>query len=287
MAPVRHLAARPTRFLARTAAVNARSFSSAAPAGAGGGGGFSFPGPTELDAIVKLDMLRGLEPSEIARVWLEHHATNAEDGAGDAAAGDAADTGGDDDEAAAELTDTTIGLVLDKGRYEKLAQRVKAAPMFVLPVFRDGGFFNVLLQFQDTPPRVLLFTGLDDFRADPAGAQPYLACSLFDDLKDEKGLVLVRGEITQQLTKSEAADLLDTTLRMYLGADGRGLAGRTGAGADDPADEGGWELVDRFNNAPATFDPDDILALCEKLMGVRKVVPVEAADAGDDEAGSR
>ena len=41
--------------------------------------------------------------------------------------------------------------------------------------------------------------------------------------------MLVRGEITQQLSKPEAADLLDTPLRMSLGADGRGLAAAAAA----------------------------------------------------------
>ena len=286
LVPVRATPIRPVRCLARAA--TARHFSattaSASSAGAGGGG-FSFPGPTDLDAVVRLDLLRSLEPSEIARVWLEHHADTADDGATEsgASAVDAADA--DDDAAdadAAPLTDTNVACVLDAERYDKLARNVKTAPMFVLPVFRGGGFFNVLLQFQDNPPKILLFTSLDDFRSDPAGAQPYLAVNLFDDLKDDKGLVLLRGEITQQLTQPEARALLDATLRLYLGSDGRGLAGARHAGSADAADEDAFALVDRFNNEPATFDFDEALKVCQRLMGVKEVAVDEGAEGEED-----
>lgn len=45
------------------------------------------------------------------------------------------------------------------------------SPMFVLPVQREGGHFVLLSQVQD---RHCLFTYLEDFKRNPATAQPYM-----------------------------------------------------------------------------------------------------------------
>lgn len=47
-------------------------------------------------------------------------------------------------------------------------------------------------------------TYLEDYKQNAAGAQPYLAITMFDEMLETKGLALLRGEVTNQLTVPEA-----------------------------------------------------------------------------------
>lgn len=47
-------------------------------------------------------------------------------------------------------------------------------------------------------------TYLEDYKQNAAGAQPYLTITMFDEMLETKGLALIRGEVTNQLTRPEA-----------------------------------------------------------------------------------
>lgn len=47
-------------------------------------------------------------------------------------------------------------------------------------------------------------TYLEDYKANAAGAQPYLTITLFDELLKTKNIAFLRGEVTNMLTRSEA-----------------------------------------------------------------------------------
>lgn len=47
-------------------------------------------------------------------------------------------------------------------------------------------------------------TYLEDYKVNAAGAQPYLTLTFFDELLETKSLALMRGEVTNQLTRAEA-----------------------------------------------------------------------------------
>jgi hypothetical protein len=51
-------------------------------------------------------------------------------------------------------------------------------------------------------------THLDDYRRNPAMAEPYFAVTMFDDLLERKGLVLVRGDFSWQLTKDVSVGVI-------------------------------------------------------------------------------
>jgi hypothetical protein len=56
----------------------------------------------------------------------------------------------------------------------------------------------VLIQFQG---KHCLMTYLEDYKANPAAAMPYSTLTLFDELVDKKGLVLI---VTNNLSRQEA-----------------------------------------------------------------------------------
>lgn len=82
-----------------------------------------------------------------------------------------------------------------------LMQRSGRCPNFVIPIARKAGFFTLIAQFQG---RNCLVTYLEDYKRDPANAEPYLTFTLFDELVKKKAIALLRGEVTNNLTRDEA-----------------------------------------------------------------------------------
>lgn len=68
-------------------------------------------------------------------------------------------------------------------------------------MYRERGFFTLLVQFQG---KQCFMTYLEDYKQNAAGAQPYLTITMFDEMLETKGLALLRGEVTNQLTRPEA-----------------------------------------------------------------------------------
>ena len=87
------------------------------------------------------------------------------------------------------------------------------SPYFVWPVQRSEGLFNVLSQIQGTS---VLMTYLEAFKLNPANAPPYLTLIFFDDLIKSKKLVLIRGDVANELDKTEANQLLTSLIDWYV-----------------------------------------------------------------------
>lgn len=64
-----------------------------------------------------------------------------------------------------------------------------------------GGYFTLISQFQG---HHCLLTYLEDYKINPASAEPYLVFIVFDDFVEKKGLALLRGEVTNKMTREEA-----------------------------------------------------------------------------------
>ena len=84
--------------------------------------------------------------------------------------------------------------------------------MFLFPVKKASGFFNLVLQNQD---KSFIYTFLEDYKNDPSTATPYLVVTLYDELSFSKGLVLVRGDIIGDLTVVESEKLFLMTKEFY------------------------------------------------------------------------
>lgn len=84
--------------------------------------------------------------------------------------------------------------------------------MFLFPVKRSEGFFNVILQNQE---KSFIYTFLEDFKKSPETATPYLVITLFDELLFSKGIILVRGDIIGDLSTRDSQILLQMTKDFY------------------------------------------------------------------------
>jgi ATP synthase F1 complex assembly factor 1 len=140
-----------------------------------------------LDSIVKVALLKNETKERVEEIWTSFYREK----------------------------EHNIAQTWTKKDFEELnAAAKKLGRFFIFPVAREGGHFVVLSQVQD---KHVLFTFLDDYKADPHGAQPYLTVTFYDELAATKDLVLVRGDIQPHaLTAPESARLVDLVRSFYL-----------------------------------------------------------------------
>ncbi|KAH8098127.1 ATP11 protein [Aureococcus anophagefferens] len=120
---------------------------------------------------------------------------------------------------ARQLTDIVKLPLLKKEPTSKIAEiwrsarRPLARADVPLPVFRGGGHFLLLSQFQNR--RHFLFTFLEDYKKNPAFSRPYVTLTLHDDLAKEKDIVLLRGDVEKQMLKEEADHVIAQVVESY------------------------------------------------------------------------
>lgn len=77
---------------------------------------------------------------------------------------------------------------------------------------KETGYFNVVSQNQDNS---FIYTFLEEYKKDPVNAQPYLVITFFNELLFKKGIVLIRGDIVNELNQEESKRLLNMTIDFY------------------------------------------------------------------------
>eukprot|EP00949_MAST-11_sp_MAST-11-sp1_P000866 g866.t1 len=145
---------------------------------------FSYPAPRRLAEIVKLPLLRSEPAERVQEIWTEHHAS----------------------------LENSIADVWSTEEYDAFKKVAQEQPMFVLPVRRDDGYFVQLVQAQFP---VVLMTWVEEYKLKPEAAPPYVTLNVFGDLIDEKGIALVRGDITNQQIKRDDAENLTRLFKEF------------------------------------------------------------------------
>jgi len=169
---------------------------------------FSYAGPRNLSDILKTDKLDGKSAAEISDMWMTYH----------------------------EGKEKVHGLTIDEAKGKSILARAAQCPFFLHPVFREEGHFMILSQFQT--PNYFLLAFLEDYRMDPARAQPLLTISLFDDMAATKDLTLVRCDIINPgIEDDEGYKICQRLLEDY-------------------AEEDDFRNVHMFNKKPDAFDVD-------------------------------
>lgn len=166
-----------------------------------------------MEEILKTDMVRGKSVEEVSALWTAYH----------------------------EDKERTFARALssdDAGH--AVLERAARCPFLVQPVFREGGFFTLLSQFQD--PCHFFLAYLEDYRADPNRAQPLVSFSIFPELADDVGVHLMRCEVINKgIDEAEGLRVAESVLDMY-------------------AKDEEFEKVIQFNERPAEFDVDDYIS---------------------------
>eukprot|EP00939_MAST-03C_sp_MAST-3C-sp1_P002832 g2832.t1 len=174
---------------------------------------FTFPGKRRLDEVVKLPLLRVERKEILEEVWSTQHAE----------------------------TSNAVGAIFSDTDNNTIRHRARQCPTFIWPVRRDEGYFVMLSQWQENH---CLFTFLDDYKKNPAMANPWLVVSLYDEFVAEHRLSLVRGSFSPpHLTRGECTRLVGLLHRFYV-------------------QDNFYRTVEDFTLRPKTFDATKHLTTC-------------------------
>ncbi|KAL3922971.1 MAG: hypothetical protein SGILL_001919 [Bacillariaceae sp.] len=173
---------------------------------------FSFAGPKVLDDILKKDLVDDKSATEISDMWYSYH----------------------------EGKENVHGIVLGGKAAAPLLERAATSPFFIQPIFRDDGYFMLVSQFME--PSHFIMAYLEDYKMDPAGAQPLLTFSVFDDYANDKDLMLVRADVLNKgINDEEGLKVVKSMLDQYV-------------------NDEEYLTVKAFNSKPDSFDIDDFIA---------------------------
>jgi ATP synthase F1 complex assembly factor 1 len=119
--------------------------------------------------------------------------------------------------------------------------------MFILPLPRDTGIEMHFLQFKFPEQNVthILFTSLLEYKTHGEYARPHTTVIHFEDLAEEKGIVLMRGEVESEQRGIGLADArtLVMGVQKWYGADEGSERGRVRRG-----------LIEEFSKGSDEFD---------------------------------
>eukprot|EP01068_Selenidium_serpulae_P004578 Selendium_serpulae@DN3645_c0_g1_i1.p2 len=167
---------------------------------------FTLPVPNKLRDVVKMSLFERESRDTIQSLWHERFDGN----------------------------DKVVSETLTKSEFAIVKANSKRSPVFVCPVTSPSGYWTCFSQFQDT--KHVLFTPLEMYRSKGPHAPPLFILTFFEELSEEKGLVLVRGDIiSNELKKNDAKRLYHNIKAFY-------------------SDAGMYRWVEQFNHRSRSFD---------------------------------
>lgn len=105
-------------------------------------------------------------------------------------------------------------------------------------------------------PSTVLFTPLAEYQSRQSYAQPYLILTHYTDLSNSHNLVLMRGEISDNVSLN-AVDAQVLTVRLQLFYNYTGLGGER--------EKGRMELLECFHEKPEDFQLEKLVATANEL----------------------
>ncbi|KAL7455696.1 hypothetical protein ACHAWC_007230, partial [Mediolabrus comicus] len=135
-----------------------------------------------------------------------------------------------------EGKDNVHGIVMEGEKGKSLLAKAAQCPFFIQPVFREEGHFMIVSQFQE--PSYFLLAFLEDYKMDPALAQPLITISVFNDLAEKKDVILLRCDIINKgIEDDEGYKICQNLIKDYLD----------------------FDSVEMFNTKPDAFNIDEFV----------------------------
>eukprot|EP00041_Stephanoeca_diplocostata_P008169 m.118332 g.118332 ORF g.118332 m.118332 type:complete len:303 (+) comp17203_c0_seq1:199-1107(+) len=176
----------------------------------------SNPEMKPLESIMKMELLQDLTGEEIGALWQKHHADQS-----------------------------CIGAVVPAAVYHTLKQRATECPLFLLPVPRAEGVEFFYQQFRGNQ---IAFTSLLEYKTHSENARPYLLLNHYVELLESKGVVLMAGDLDDNINVMDAQFLANQVQLYYLG------------------DAEAYDVVKQFNHRPEEFDYNTLLTRLDTLV---------------------
>jgi ATP synthase mitochondrial F1 complex assembly factor 1 len=153
---------------------------------------------------------------------------------------------------AGHAKDSLICAVIPSAMYKRMASVARDHPMFILPLPREQGVEMHFMQFNFPERNVthILFTSLLEYKTHGEFARPHTTIMHFEDLSDEKGVVLMRGEVdtVQKAVTLDDASMLVIGVQKLYGADGQTERGRIRRA-----------LIEQFTRGSEEFDYNKLM----------------------------
>ena len=168
-----------------------------------------------LNDIIKLDLLADKSSSEIAEIWTQYYSTK----------------------------DRVLYATVPVDKYVRIKAKGKECPQFLYALPREEGFEFLLGQCSNDD---WYYTPLLAFQTHGEFAPYSLSVNYYTELAEEKGIVLMKGEIASDDIGPELATLLVHQTQLMYGSDEN------------------FELVKTMHERPDDFKHMDIIDVCKK-----------------------
>lgn len=170
-----------------------------------------------LDSIMKVDMIKDRSKEEIIEIWKEYH----------------------------KQKDCICGTMTPE-QYDKMFSRGKQYSTFLLPLPREQGYEFIMCQFYGSEVHM---TPLLWYQTHKENAPECLTMVHYTELRDDKGIILMRGEFDTKLLQAYEAQCLANELQLYYCND----------------NEHRLQLLKTFTNKPNEFKHMDLIAQLETI----------------------
>ncbi|CAH0043580.1 unnamed protein product [Clonostachys solani] len=193
-----------------------------------------------LDDIIDLEKSRSLPEKELTAIWRLRHASSP----------------------------NNVCAVIPAATYRAMEDVARSAPQFVLPVPHEGQGAEIhFLQWTfdaQSKTSTVLFTQLAEFKNRGEFAQPHTTVTHHLDLADDKGLVLMQGQLMEDrgVTPEQVKWLVMCLQRFYGGWEGdrAELTGERKLRADERK-----RLLDWFASGDERFTVEKLLDEAERM----------------------
>nr|BAN66141.1 conserved hypothetical protein [Babesia bovis] len=181
---------------------------------------FMYPVPRNLKDVAKVPLLLQCDAGKICDLWRKQF----------------------------KHRNDVVTNVISGSIYRQLRHNINRSKMFIFPISVGAGSYNMFLQFSDGKSG--LFTSVDAYKKlGIHRSPPYFILTLFDELLEQKDIVLVRGDIVnpKDVSKQNAERLMNLTIQFYT-------------------DINLYRWVDTSNNRPRDFQYDEFVRSCGYLL---------------------
>uniref|UniRef100_A0A8C4QMQ0 ATP synthase mitochondrial F1 complex assembly factor 1 n=1 Tax=Eptatretus burgeri TaxID=7764 RepID=A0A8C4QMQ0_EPTBU len=187
-------------------------------------------GRKSLASIMKLELIQGKDPEEIAEIWTQYFCSRP-----------------------------SISGVVPGNTFSKMLGRASQCPLFVYVLPRSDGYEFFVGQWNDLQVH---FTSLINVQRMGENAPAQLSLQHFDELQKEKGIVLMAADVNPHSMTLLEARCLANQVQMFYGEDDYSRE------ADDAnqatSNSGLFSLVQQFTFNPSTFQHQSVIAALQE-----------------------
>lgn len=159
-----------------------------------------------LEKVMKVDLIKDKSPEEIKAIWEEYH-----------------------------LQKDCISAAIPSQDFAKLEAKSLKFPTFLFPLPRSQGYEFIMCQFESN---IVHFTPLLYFQVHKENAPECLTITHYTEFREDKGIVLMRGEYDKNIINGKEAQCLANQLQIYYTQN----------------DEEKQRLMEIFTHKPDSFD---------------------------------